>query len=116
MPDAETACHINAFDIYHNCSYNLYMDEPDGNYSRILPLRAGLVRKASGSLVILSVPENILGGTNEKGRIYGESINQKEICEFKHTKMAEISSYCLFDVLVWRKFVTRSIDFLLSPT
>jgi hypothetical protein len=22
MPDAETACHINAFDIYHNCSYN----------------------------------------------------------------------------------------------
>jgi len=22
VPDAETACHINAFDIYHNCSYN----------------------------------------------------------------------------------------------
>jgi mRNA interferase MazF len=25
VPDAETVCHIKAFDIYHNCSYNICM-------------------------------------------------------------------------------------------
>jgi hypothetical protein len=48
------------------------MDEPDGNYSQILPLRAVLALKVSGPLVILNVeavgkvPKQIFGRDSEK--------------------------------------------------
>jgi hypothetical protein len=47
MPDAETVCHINAFDIYHNCSYNNAPYLTAQRRSVIKPMKTNLTKKYS---------------------------------------------------------------------